>query len=377
MYTDSLHYNTSTNMAYLVSPTRILNRDGRILSSSGIYNTSTGEADLYSRSTVYTNRGNTLTGDTLFYDRAKGYGEAFGNMILTDSANKVNLYGDYGFYDENVDSAFVTGRALAKEFSRGDTLYLHGDTLNAYRERPDTMRVLNAFHRVRFYRSDIQGLCDSLSSREADSIMYMYRHPIVWSGSRQIYGNQINVHFNDSTPDWALLPDFGIMSEHIAEDCYNQLCGKQMQAWFADSTITRLYVEGNVQTIMFPMEADSTYNKYAYAESSFLDAYFKNDSIERVHMWPQTTGHVTPLYLAKRGSYHLPSFKWYADALRPTAPDEVFDYPEAMAQLMASPQPGSRRRRSSSPDKASTQAATTETTEPTDPLEQTSPSPEE
>lgn len=115
MYTDSLHYNTSTNMAYLVSPTRILNRDGRILSSSGIYNTSTGEADLYSRSTVYTNRGNTLTGDTLFYDRAKGYGEAFGNMILTDSANKVNLYGDYGFYDENVDSAFVTGRALAKE----------------------------------------------------------------------------------------------------------------------------------------------------------------------------------------------------------------------------------------------------------------------
>lgn len=344
MFTDSLTYNTQTNIAHLIAPTRIINRDGRIITSSGDYNTRSGVADLYSRSTVFTNRGNTLTGDTLFYDRQKGIGEAFGNMILTDSVNSSNLYGDYGFYDEFADSAFVTGHALAKEFSRKDTLYLHGDTINAYRQR-DSVRITNAFHRVRFYRKDMQGLCDSMSIREDDSTMYMYRHPMVWSGDRQIYGNEIRVHFNDSTADRAYLPNFGIMSEHIAEDCYNQLAGKQMTAWLADSTITRLYVEGNVQAIMFPMEQDSTYNKYAYVESSYMDAHFTDNDIDSVRMWPETTGSVTPLYLAKKGAYHLPSFKWYADVLRPTAPDEVFDYPPEMEALMSAPEPGRRQRR--------------------------------
>ena len=116
MYTDSLTYNTDTRVAQLMCPTLIINKDGEITSSSGFYDTNTGVADLYDRSFVHTRRGNTLTGDTLFYDRDKGIGEAFGNMILTDSANQSSLHGDYGFYDELKDSAFVTGNALAMEY---------------------------------------------------------------------------------------------------------------------------------------------------------------------------------------------------------------------------------------------------------------------
>lgn len=91
MRTDSLIYNTATHIAELVSPTEIVNADGVIVSSSGNYNTNTGIADLFERSTVRTRRGNTLTGDTLFYDRVKQYGEARGNMILTDSARQSAL----------------------------------------------------------------------------------------------------------------------------------------------------------------------------------------------------------------------------------------------------------------------------------------------
>ena len=348
MTTDSLTYNTATHISRLIAPTLITSKDGRIESSSGMYNTDNGQADLYSRSTVYTNKGNSLTGDTLFFDRNTSIGEAFGNMVLIDTVNKATLKGDYGFYDEIRDSAFVTGNALALEYSRKDTLYLHGDTINAYRFLTDSTRVTNAFHRVRFYRVDVQGLCDSLSLTERDSTVYMYRHPLVWSGERQIYGNLIQIHLNDSTVDWARLPDFGIMGEHVAEDCYNQLSGLDMQAWFADTTITRLYIEGNVQVLMFPMENDSTYNKFAYAESSFLDASFAGNKIEKVIMWPETTGYVTPLYLAKRSSYYLPQFRWYGD-FRPMAPDEVLDYPPGMDALFAAPEPGGRRRSGTRP----------------------------
>lgn len=331
MYTDSLTYNTETGIAQLMCQTLIVSKDGEINSSSGFYDTNLGLADLYDRSRVHTRRGNYLTGDTLFYDREKGYGEAFGNMILTDSARQSELRGDYGFYNELTDSAFVTGNALAMEYSKPDTLYLHGDTIKAY-VLEDSTKVTDVYHRVRFFRNDIQGLCDSLSSVERDSILYMYYHPIIWNGDNQIAGNVIYVHFNDSTTDWARLPESGMVAQYIGEDCYNQLAGADMTAWFNDSTIRRLYVEGNVQQIMFPMENDSTYNKFVFAESSYMDAFFNGNDIEHLVMWPETTGKATPLYLAKRSAYYLPAFRWFGP-LRPMSPDEIFEYPPEMADL--------------------------------------------
>ena len=337
IYTDSLDYNTATHVAKIVSKSEIVNSDGVIYSTSGIYNTDTGVGDLYKRSLVVTKRGSTLTGDTLFYDRTKGFGEAFGGVIVTDSVRQVSLHGEYGFYDEIADSAFVTIRALAKEYSRGDTLYLHGDTINAYTE-PDSTKVTNAFHRVRFYRSDMQGICDSLSMTDRDSIMYMYRHPVVWSDERQIFGNVIYLHLNDSTIDWARLPQFGFTAEHIAEDCYNQLSGTDLTAWFNDSTLRRLYVEGNVQLIVFPMENDSTYNKYVQTESSYMDSYYDHNTVDSIHFWPETTTKVVPLYLARKNSYFLPKFAWYED-LRPWSPEDVFNVPQAMIDLINSADP--------------------------------------
>ncbi len=347
MYTDSLIYNTDTHIAEIIAPTLIVSKDGEIRSTLGTYNTDTSIADLYRRSTVYTRKGNTLTGDTLFYDKERGIGEAFGNVVMTDSANKSSLQGDYGWYNELRDSAFVTGRALAKEYKNAsDTLYLHGDTINAYTDWIDSTRITNAFHRVRFYRSDLQGICDSLSAVEADSMLYLYRAPVVWSDERQIFGNVIHVHLTDSTADWARLPESGFMAEHIDEDCFQQISGKDMTAWFNDSTIRRLYVEGNVQLIMFPMENDSTYNKFAYVESSYMDSYYKDNNIESVHFWPAVTGNVTPLYLAKKNSYFLPLFAWYEE-LRPWNPADVMEIPERMIELIEKAPPVNPRQRKS------------------------------
>lgn len=348
MYTDSLIYNTDTHIAQIIDRTRIVNKDGEINSTSGFYNTETGLADLYSRSTVVTRRGNTLTGDTLMYDRNAGFGEAYGSMVFTDSARQTTIEGDYGYYNELNDSAFVTGRAVAKEYSRGDTLYMHGDTINAFADI-DSMRVINLFHRVRFYRSDMQGLCDSMSYAEVDSVMYMYRHPIVWSNERQIFGNVIYLHLNDSVLDWVRLPDFAFTVEHIGEDCYNQMSGSDMTAWFEDNELHRLYIEGNLQMIMFPMENDSTVNKYAYIESSYLDAYFKDKALSSGRIWPENNGTVTPLYLARKNSYFLPKFAWYEE-LRPRTPGEIFVIPQEMLDLIASAPPVEQRKRLSRKD---------------------------
>lgn len=358
IYTEEMLYNTQTHIAILDTTSTIISADGTIYTQSGVYNTETSQADLYRRSLVVASNGNTLTGDTLYYDRNLGFGEAFGNIELTDTANKVILNGDYGFYFEIADSALVTGHALAKEYSSpSDTLYMHGDTIRTFlvitpekalndsvTMPADTTHHLIASPHVKFYRTDLQGLCDSMTFVQRDSMMYMNYHPVVWNESKQIFGNVIQVHLRDSTADWARLPDFGFMAEWIDEEFYNQLTGKEMYATFANGSIKHLDVSGNVQAIMLPMENDSTYNKIANIESSFLSADFKNQTIDYLKMWPETPGTMTPLYLAKKSLFYLPQFRWL-EPLRPKSPEDVFSIPPEFLLLMEEPPFGQKRTR--------------------------------
>jgi hypothetical protein len=211
------------------------------------------------------------------------------------------------------------------EYSRADTLYLHAREIRSFLA-PDSTHIMTANPRARFYRIDVQGMSDSMAMVEADSTLRMFTNPIVWSDNRQVFGNKIYVYFNDSTVERAWLPDFGFLAEHVDEDFFNQLSGKEMIAYFDDGHLKQLDVNGSVQAIMLPQENDSTYNKIANIESSYMIAKFNGKEMERALLWNETTGTVTPLYLAKRSLFRLPRFKWY-DVLRPLSPDDIFRIP--------------------------------------------------
>lgn len=343
IFTDSLFYNTTTHIASLSSKSEISNINATMFTEGGTYDTDADTAFFDTRSLIVAKNGNTLWGDTIRYNHRTGIGEAFGNMILTDSTRHISLNGDYGYYHQLIDSAYATGHALVKEFSGNDTLYLHAKVIRSFVITDsivpdsgivtiDTTHIIIANPRVRFYRADLQGICDSLSFQERDSMLYMHHNPIVWSGSRQIFGNIIQVHFNDSTADWAQLPEFGFVAEHIDEEFYNQLSGKKLYATFANNSIKHLDVEGNVQAIVLPQESDSTYNKIFSIESSFLEADFNKNTIERLKCWPDNNTVGTPLYLAKKSIYYLPKFRWF-DVLRPRNAADVFIFPPEMDGL--------------------------------------------
>lgn len=342
METNLLQYNTGTHIAKIIDETRIESDSNVVITTSGWYNTSADDATLYDRSQLYDKDGKTLVGDTVYYNRSFNYGEAKGNVIITDPKNKVILDGDYGYHDDNSHYSYVTKHARAREFSQKDTIYLHADTLCTLMN-DDSIRILKAFRGVRFYRNDIQGICDSLQLSVADTILNMYRHAVVWNNDRQISGNEINVHINDSTVDWATLPNFGFMAELLGETYYDQLSAKKMRATFVDKELRELDANGNVQVIMYPQENDSTYNKMVQAEASYLKLNLKpKQEVDKISMWPEVSGKVAPLFLLKKTDMFLPDFVWY-DALRPKSPDEIFDVSDEMKQLMLTPEKTSRR----------------------------------
>ena len=355
IFSDTLYYNTNTHIAELLSPSTVINARGTIYTSYGIYDTDSNRSTLYNRSTIVTNGGQTLTADTIFYDRGTGIGEAFGKVEAADSAHKAAIFGDYGYYNEFADSTFVTGHAEMRHYGDPDTLYLHARYMQSFRHidstliaadtvagtpewtRFDTTHIAVAYPRVRFYRRDMQGICDSMRFTEADTMLRMFVSPIVWSEDRQIFGNIIELHLNDSTIETATLPDQGFTAQHIEGDHYNQLSGKKMIATFEDGQMRRLDIDGNVEIIMYPEEADSTINKMVNAQSSFLIAMFKGQTTELIKMWPETTGAATPLFLAKKSNFFLPKFKWF-EGMRPTDRFDIFTIPQAMEELMRTAQ---------------------------------------
>lgn len=118
---DTLKYSTATKIATILGPSDIVSDNNHIYSERGFYNTTTEQAELLDRS-VLTNEGKKLTGDSIFYDRVLGYGEAFENVQMNDTINKNMLTGNYCFYNEITGSALATQRAVAIDYSQGDSL---------------------------------------------------------------------------------------------------------------------------------------------------------------------------------------------------------------------------------------------------------------
>lgn len=347
--TDTLYYNTATNIARIVTPTKIVTTEDEILTSNGFYNTRTREAELLGRSSIFhtdsIGRTTTLEGDSIVHDPVRHLSIAYQfrdpykrsqPVVITDTARKAILIGGYGYYNDLNREALAADYPLMIEYSRGDTLFLRADTIltrmlprpkpatdsistlkRVQKQEQDSMwHYATAYPRARFFRSDIQGVADTITFTEIDSLLVLRRLPVAWSEERQVRGDTIYVHLTDSTADWARIPGHAKLMAHVEEDFYDQLHADKMMMWFEDGTLKRLEAEGSIETIMLPQENDSTYNRLVNAESSFLAIDMKDGELERLKMWPETNGTVTPLFLVKNNQKLLRGAQWL-DAIRP------------------------------------------------------------
>ena len=324
---DTLRYSTATKIANILGPSDIVSDANHIYSELGFYNTQIGQAELLDRS-VLTNEGKRLTGDSLFYDRVKGYGEAFDNVIMTDTVNKNMLTGDYCYYNELTKYAFATKKAVVVDYSQGDSLFMHADTLQMYTYYLNTdsmFRETRAYHKVRMYRADVQGVCDSLVFSSKDSCLTMYYDPILWNNNQQLLGEKIMIYMNDSTIDWAHIQNQALSVEQLDSTSYNQVTGKEMKAWFQGGEMRKVDVIGSVRLVYYPMESDSTLIGMNVSETSLLNMFLENRKMKKMIMSPKSNGTLYPMLQRPPEKMKLDNFVWF-DYIRPLDKEDIFEW---------------------------------------------------
>ena len=346
MTTEHLFYNTHTRISSYEGQTLIQSDSGQIVSQRGIYDVGRDVGILLDRSEV-TSGAKTLIGDSIYYDGMSKFGEAFGRMELSDTAQKAILYGDYGYFDDKRNYAFATSRAHAEEYSQKDTLYVSADTLELIslpipdrlrldslraaaaqegKAKPDTMqRYLRGYRNVRVFRRDAQAVADSLSYISMDSTLSLYGKPILWSEERQLSGDTTHFYFRSKKLDYVDVLGKALVVEHIdSVDYYNQMSGDSLRAYVQDSTVREILVSGKVESIYY-MKEDGTndYNGLNRMTSSTMHVLLDSGKVKKSIWRGPVEGKAYPLEMASGPEVNrLPLFQWAADR-RPMRKEDI------------------------------------------------------
>ena len=322
LYSDTLHYDTESKVATILGPSVIVSDSGTIHTSRGWYDTVNNTSLLLDQSQVESGE-KILIGDSIFYNRDTGMGEVYGNMSLIDTAQHVTLQGEYGYYNEQTGYAFATDSARFLEYSQGDTLFLHADTLQMVTV-DSIYREIKAYYGVRFYRTDMQGVCDSMQFNTRDSVLYMYTEPVLWNEQYQLYGDTIAIYMNDSTIEYAHVIQFAFAAQHVDSSYYNQLKGNDLKAYFEGQAVHQIDVAGNAESIFYPLEKDGAKVGMNETKSGFLTIWVKDNKLDKLKIWPSPVGTMTPIPDLKPDQKMLKDFYWF-DYLRPKNKDDIYE----------------------------------------------------
>ncbi|MGZ4035365.1 MAG: OstA-like protein, partial [Bacteroidia bacterium] len=352
---DTMRYNTSSRITYFNGPTTIKSKENLIYCEDGWYDTFK-DLSRFSKNSYIITKEQKMFGDSLYYDRIKGIGRAVKNVEIIDTTQNLNIKGDYAIHYELKDLSIVTGHALLTQKYDKDTLFLHADTLKAIGnvkpkksltktnsqtqtnkekknpvpdnplisnntqpgktdtafskpvQEPDSMQLF-AYHKVKFYKKDLQGKCDSLAYTLVDSTMKLFNKPTLWSDENQLTADSIKLNTgNKSLKSIELRGSAFIVSK---EDSlrYDQIRGKYMKGNFKDNKLYMVNVIGNGQTIYFVKEKEEL-KAVNRADCTDLHVYLKDNKIDRITFITKPDATLFPLDKIDVKELKLKDFTW-------------------------------------------------------------------
>ncbi len=319
---DTVDYNTVTKVAFFYGPTNILTAKDSIYCERGWYNTIDESSHLYKNPFVIT-EGRKIKADTLTYLKTTGYGKAIGNVEMIDTAQNAIIRGNYATYNPDKERAVVTDSALLIQISDGDSLFIHADTIRSDLDSTGLHRILKAYYKVKMFRHDLQGKCDSLNYSSVDSTLQFHGSPVLWSDSSQLTAEYIQMYMVNNKIDRMELQNSAFLIARDDSVKFTQVKGKTMMGYFENGKILKLVVRGNGQTLYYPKDEEEYIGMNKTNSTDVIIYMNENSKPEDIVLLIKPEGTLFPLNEISKEDMYLKDFKWLED-IKPKRKEDIF-----------------------------------------------------
>lgn len=316
-----LDYYTNWGTAYLYGSSTITSKNNSIYCERGFYDTKNDISHFTKNARIqYNDR--EIKADSLFYDRNKGFASATKNFKITDTINHIVIKGNYAEYYEKKDSAFAVDKAYAITNTNVDSLYIHGDTL--LMTGINKKKIIRAYHKVKFFKSDMSGKCDSIHSNQGNGLTQMFKDPVLWSNESQITGDSIQL-LNDPITEKldslkVLQNAFIIQKDSIG---FNQIKGRTILGKFVENDLKFVDVIGNGEIIHFVRNENQELIGIDKTTCSSIQFVLEDGEMKSAKFLTQPEGETYPPSKLPENVRKLRGFVW-RELERPKKMEDIF-----------------------------------------------------
>jgi len=324
LVSDTLKYNTDSELATILGPTTITGENELLYAEGGWYDAQSDKAKL--RNNPYLlYKEQYMSGDSIFYDKTNNMGQAFSNVLIKDSVQNIIITGNFADYRREAGYAFATDSAQAILIDKYDSLYMHSDTLKLVFDSVQSPYALQAFYKTKYFKTDIQGKCDSLVYMFTDSTISMFGEPVLWTDDNQLSAENIKIFSSNQKVDSMQMTQssFIISIDKYGSDNYNQIKGKNMVSFFKDNQLVKINVEGNSETIYFVREENGALIGINKAMASHMSILIGDKQVTDIFYYDEPEAQLTPESNFPEQELKLKNFKWL-DKQRPKNRYDIF-----------------------------------------------------
>jgi hypothetical protein len=257
-------------------------------------------------------------------DRVRQLYQIRSDVVMTAKHENLIIYCEAADYYKNKEITKAFKNAwVAKVTDDNDTLFISADTLVSIDSPDPKKKRLLAYNNVKIYKKDMQGVADSLEYRSSDSTIVFYKNPVLWNEGNQMTADSIRmlIENNNIKRIYMVKNSFVISQDTLLN--FNQIKGRNMTAELEGGSINRVYVEGNGESIFFPLEDDnkssSGMNKIV---CSNIIIRFKDGQVNNLSFYIQPDAQFIPPHELKISDKQLKGFIWKKDD-RPGRDDVV------------------------------------------------------
>ena len=343
---DSLLYNTDTEIATFISETVIIDSAKRsIKTREGFYDLKNRKA-FFGKRPIINDGAVRIIANEVETDDSTGINKLRGNAVFIDTAQGISVLANY--IESNRDKGWfrATQHPLMIIKQEADSIYVTADTLFSGRlsqlipdsltkkdtiktttvvdtKNDSTDRYFQAYRHVRIFSDSLQAVSDSLFYSGKDSIFKLFIEPVVWASGSQVTGDTIYLYTKNKKADQLYVFENGLVINETGSGMYNQVRGNRLFGYFVEGAIDYMRAKGNAESVYYVRDEDNFLVGINKASGDIIDMRFKNKELNRVVFISEVKGTMFPVSQMPEDEKTLRSFQWH-EKRRPKTKYELF-----------------------------------------------------